>query len=525
MPEQLPEIHSGLFAWYGQRSYFRPHWQELLSARGIDDINLDPVFKDRNSDLLTSATADWSQDSPNLLLMTIGEIPLTLEGFRLLPSATKVAYMTDDEWRFHSVGRYLSLYFDVVVTNTEPRIKDYKSHGVNNVIHYPYAANTSVFKPVEGSKIHDVVMIGAAHPDRMELARHLVSNKIPFRVYGSGWDRYPEFSKIWGGFLSTAEMLNVIATSKIVVNPGLTIGGLPQIKGRIFETAACRTFQITQQLPNLDRYYIPGKEVETYSDLEELTLKIDRFLSDESSRESIASAGYERTIRDHSWETRIRGILEEARTVLVREQRDTQVPVIQITPNSDHRAVIENAVENDVAAVITFTQGTGVDDPDRIKLLEFGLRHDMTENIWLNLATFDVVDSKCRVVANAAVDTMANVAPDLLPPRSAMLSAGKCLELLPEGEITQDRIFSEVVPILIGKGQYRHIDLDTGLFQELASGNYSISEIYRRSDEGIWDVRTRPYGSALIKSLAIFDGSKLGLAILRRRRMRRTAVR
>ena len=177
------KFRAGVFAWYGEGSYFRPHWQDLLNSRGISDIDLDPSHKTNNSKLLSLAARDWDECSSNLILMTAGEIPLSLDGFRSLPKATTAVYMTDDEWRFHSVGRYLSLYFDLVVTNTASRVDEYRAHGVSNVIHAPYAANTSVFQPVDGPKIHDAVMIGAAHPDRIALVKHLIMANIPIKVW------------------------------------------------------------------------------------------------------------------------------------------------------------------------------------------------------------------------------------------------------------------------------------------------------------------------------------------------------
>jgi hypothetical protein len=515
---------TGIFAWYGEGSYFRPHWQELLRQRGFSDIDLDPRFKARNLNKLLQLSRNWDTERSRTVLMTIGEIPLSIDGFRSLPEASSVVFMTDDEWRFHSVGRYLALYFDLVVTNTPVRVKDYEALGVNNVIHAPYAANTSVFHPQNASKKYEVVMIGAAHPDRLELVRHLVSENLPIRVFGSGWNRHPDLARVWGGFLSTDEMLSVLATAKIVINSGLTIGGLPQIKGRIFETAACRTFQITQQIPGLEIYYEPGTEIETYASLDDLAGKIRTYLDDDQLRESIANAGYERTVKEHTWESRLNSILVVAKTVPPTEFQPEIPRVVVIQPDVDVRNEIENAVNSDPGALITFGQGTGANDQDRIKLLAYGLTADMEENVWMNLASFDVVDKKRGIIANANIKTIAEQSSELLPPRSIMLSARKCLELLPDGEITQTTLINKVVPQLIQKLEYRHIDLDTGLFEEHASGKYSLSEIYRRSDQGLWDVRTKPYAVETLARLAFLDIFKLGLGILRRRKARRSAA-
>ena len=515
---------SGIFVWYGEGSYFRPHWQDLLNARGFSDIDLDPSFKARNLKSLLKALRNMDTDQEQTILMTVGEIPLSLKGFRSLPSAKTAVFMTDDEWRFHSVGRYLTPYFDMIVTNTPSRVEDYEALGFENVIHTPYAANTSVFRPLEGPKKYEVVMIGAAHPDRIDLVRRLISEDIPIKVFGSGWGKYPDLEDIWDGFLSTDEMVSTIATAKIVINSGLTIGGLPQIKGRIFETAACRTFQITQQIPGIDLYYNPGSEIETYMNLNDLVDKTQTYLADDKLRDSVANAAYDRTVNEHTWESRLETILEATR-IPSQPIFEPEIPlIVTISSDTDERHNIETAVKTDNDALLTFSHGSGLDDPDRIKLLAHGLKADMQENIWMNLASFDAVDGKRRVVANANIKAMAEQSPELLPLRSIMLSARRCLELLPNGKITQSTLISEVVPILIKSSAYRHIDLDTGLFEESASGKYAVGEIYSHSDQGLWDVRTKPYARELLSKFAFIDALKLSLGILRRRNTRKNTT-
>jgi len=519
------ESTPGIFAWYGEGSYFRPHWQESLNARGFSDVDLDPIFKDHNSDLLIGMVKSIKSSQPPLILLTVGEIPLSLEGFRKLSAAKTAVFMTDDEWRFHSVGRYLALYCDLVITNTPTRVANYKSLGINNVIHAPYAANTSVFHPVKGQKKYDVTMIGAAHPDRVEIVRELIDSEIPIQVFGAGWGNYPDLKSHWGGFLSTSQMVDVIATSKIVINPGLTIGGLPQVKGRIFETAACRTFQITQHIPDLDVYYDPEIELETYKSTAEMKSKIRRYLDDDQLRESIADSAYQRTLKEHTWDSRLDLILSAASSTPTREFEPLSARVVVFKQNEDYRQQVEDAVRDDSDTMIAFDEDTEHENSgsDRIKLLAHGLKADLPEGISMNLASFDVVDSKRRVVANANIHTIAKANPKSIPEKSIIVSAHKCLEILGSHEITRENIVKHVIPAVIASGEYRHIDLDTGLFEERARGKYSVSNIYVQSVDGLWDVRTRVYSKQLIRGLSLISAFKLGVGILQRLRTRRNS--
>jgi spore maturation protein CgeB len=78
-----------------------------------------------------------------------------------------------------------------------------------------------------------------------------------------------------------------------------------QIKGRNFEVPGCGGFLLTEYVPGLEDYYVLGKEVACYDGVEDLVGKIKYYLENENERQSIAQAGYERTLRDHTYEKRL----------------------------------------------------------------------------------------------------------------------------------------------------------------------------------------------------------------------------
>lgn len=83
-----------------------------------------------------------------------------------------------------------------------------------------------------------------------------------------------------------------------------------QIKGRNFEVPGCGAFLLTEYVDHLEDYYEIGKEVECFRSLKELVEKIDYYLKHEEERERIAKAGYERTMREHTWEKRFNDIFK-----------------------------------------------------------------------------------------------------------------------------------------------------------------------------------------------------------------------
>jgi len=105
---------------------------------------------------------------------------------------------------------------------------------------------------------------------------------------------------------------------------GVTMNGLRlsrsrQIKARIFEVPGCGGFLMTQPADDLERYYTPGSEIETFDDPDELARKIGHYLAHPEERDRIALAGYARTRAEHTYEIRFSQLLE-AQTVCVNKK-------------------------------------------------------------------------------------------------------------------------------------------------------------------------------------------------------------
>jgi spore maturation protein CgeB len=83
-----------------------------------------------------------------------------------------------------------------------------------------------------------------------------------------------------------------------------------QIKGRNFEIPGCGGFLLTGYADNLEDYYEIDKEIVVYKDTNDLIDKIKYYLDHNEEREIIAQAGYERTLRDHTYEKRFNEIFK-----------------------------------------------------------------------------------------------------------------------------------------------------------------------------------------------------------------------
>ena len=140
----------------------------------------------------------------------------------------------------------------------------------------------------------------------MPEGRHtVVANGINLEVFGTGWSGNSR--------LSFSEMVRTFNRSKVNLNLNNACDAKSkQIQGRNFEVPACGGFLLTGKAENLNEYYEYGKEIETFDNQAEMVDKIKYYLEHDEERETIAQAGYERTLREHTYASRFEHIFSRA---------------------------------------------------------------------------------------------------------------------------------------------------------------------------------------------------------------------
>jgi len=61
----------------------------------------------------------------------------------------------------------------------------------------------------------------------------------------------------------------------------------------------------------MENYFIPDKEIVIYESTKDLINKIRYYLEHDDERKAIQKSGYERTLREHTYETRFREIFRQ----------------------------------------------------------------------------------------------------------------------------------------------------------------------------------------------------------------------
>lgn len=300
-------------------SYEYVNFYEALKRMGHEVIFFDYMQTMRelgqagmNSKLL-EVTQKTSPDIAIVSLYTDQLLPDTIS--RLKAFTKTLCFFHDDMWRRDFALKWAP-YFDFFSSSSYDCERKYQRLGLNHIIHFPFGVNSDLYRPLNLQKKYDVTFVGQYHPYRAWLLKKLRKNGIDAQAFGRGWE---------SGSLSHDQMTQVFNQSKINLNLSNSTSwdaryllssprglvdrlcskkDVEQLKARHFEIPACKGFELSYYVDGLERYYKIGEEIGVFISPDDLIVKVQDYLSDESARESIAQQGYERTLKDHTYEKR-----------------------------------------------------------------------------------------------------------------------------------------------------------------------------------------------------------------------------
>ncbi|GFN31011.1 CgeB family protein [Paenibacillus xylaniclasticus] len=220
-------------------------------------------------------------------------------------------------------------HYDTVLTHEMSTVSLYREIGCTDVHYLPLAVHPLLFRPMPVGRQYqsDVCFIGQAFWNRVAIFDAIAEQLEGLKVFIAGglWDRLTQYDRlsrfIRHGWLPVEESVAYYNGARIVINlhrtteagadnknthqyPGLSINP------RTYEISACGTLQLTDVRDDLTSYYRPGYELDTYRDAIELGEKIKFYLEHEDARRVIAIRGLARTLRDHTYSSRIDQLMQ-----------------------------------------------------------------------------------------------------------------------------------------------------------------------------------------------------------------------
>ena len=206
--------------------------------------------------------------------------------------------------------------FDLLVTSFPHFVPRFREAGIASE-YLRIGFDSRVLEHVQGeAPTEGVVFVGGLargpHAKGNELLEH-AARRAPIDFWGYKVNRWPANSAIRRRYHGEAwglDMYRVLARSKISLNRHIDVAEDHANNMRLYEATGVGALLLTDAKRNLGELFEPGEEVVTYASEDELVEKIHHYLGDGAERTRIARAGQERTLREHTYEHRMRELVD-----------------------------------------------------------------------------------------------------------------------------------------------------------------------------------------------------------------------
>ena len=205
--------------------------------------------------------------------------------------------------------------FDLLISSFPHFVETFRRQG--RVAYYqPLAFDPRVLKRLGNHRRdHALTFVGGvspAHKGRYELLTALAQS-LPIHFWGYGTQALVQqgvearrlHGDVWG-----VDMFRVLAKSTITVNHHIDVAQSNANNMRLFEATGCGTLLVTDYKENLNDLFEIGAEVVAYRSITECVDLIAYYLNHHDEAAEIAKRGQARTLRDHTYEARMRHTAE-----------------------------------------------------------------------------------------------------------------------------------------------------------------------------------------------------------------------
>ena len=258
------------------------------------------------------------------LVLSLAQAPLSRQALnRLRKDNVPTAMWFVEDFRLFTYWRaYAPLYDFFAVIQEDPFLDQLYDMGLDNALYLPLAADPGFHKPRELTSVQkhkfgsDLSFLGAGYPNRQRAFKRLFG--YDFKIWGTEWDNDPAFDPYVqrkGARISPEDAVKVFNAAKINLNlhssvqPDELVSKGDFVNPRTFELAACRAFQLVDERELLPELF-KSDEMVTFTDMEDLTQKIDYYLVHEDEREKIAEKSRMRVLAEHTYASRMQTLLD-----------------------------------------------------------------------------------------------------------------------------------------------------------------------------------------------------------------------
>lgn len=269
-------------------------------------------FRELNESLLRTV----DQERPDVVLSVMSTYEVWIETWEILRDSgitATVNWTTDDSWKYAQFSHLVAPAFHAFTTTYPDIYIRYQQDGIPHVLLTQWAANSDTLQlPLPSAQCqYRVSFLGTSHGRRKVWIDALRQRGIDVTCFGYGWPNGPiESTKIPQIIRNSVISLNFANSARVW--SGIIPRQTNQIKARAFEVPGAGGFLLTEWADGLDQYYIPGKEIAVFNNLDELTDLIRYYLAHTDERDAIAKACHERTRAEHTYDRRLAEVLNFA---------------------------------------------------------------------------------------------------------------------------------------------------------------------------------------------------------------------
>lgn len=232
--------------------------------------------------------------------------PWTLKHLKLVAQNSILISCSEDDMfvkHGHSLWyRWGVNSYDMVFTTKTCNLSELLLFGVKKTILFLDSYDEKIHKRVHLTELQrnrfsaDVSAIGAFENERADSMLYLAQNGIKVTVWGNGWSRWvgvhPNLD-VRNEFLFGEDYSRAISATKINLNFLRKINR-DEVTSRSVEIPACGGFMLAERTQRHLNFFEEGIEAEFFSSDQELLEKVKKYLQNDSDREKIAMAGYQR---------------------------------------------------------------------------------------------------------------------------------------------------------------------------------------------------------------------------------------
>lgn len=294
-------------------SAFHPLVQPLTQMIGI------AWEKDMNQRLVKTA----NQYQPDLIFILKGELiqPETLQAIKS-PHRKIISWWVDNPILYFKdypqVEEQLKLIDGLFIFDYGD-LEFLKQKYITNLDYLPCAYDPNIYRPrtinppEKKQFASDIAFIANYYPERGEFLKYTQGFNVA--VWGRGWKKFlnaHNFSTnvLRAKSLNGENISSIYNIAKICPNVHHIQSRGGGLNMRTFEIPGAGGFQLTDYIAGMEEHFEIGKEIVVYESPQHFRELAEYFLKHENERKAIAQRGYERAVRDHTYEQRLKKVFE-----------------------------------------------------------------------------------------------------------------------------------------------------------------------------------------------------------------------